>query len=134
MWRHDTGLATFRREQAFLNLGAVWLVDARQELGVRLVALGLDAEGKRAWTLADGGRPLRSDAPVDDFALRSLGFQVRYRYEFAPLSYLYVAYVRGGSLFATSDGPYSAQDQLSGAFDLRDSEQLLIKLSYRFEL
>jgi hypothetical protein len=66
--------------------------------------------------------------------LQNLGFQVRYRKEFAPLSYLYFAYVRGGSLFEGGNGPYEATDAFSRAFDLRDSEQLLIKLSYRFEL
>ena len=71
---------------------------------------------------------------LESFALRNLGFQVRYRYEFAPLSYLYLAYVRGGSLFDAGTGPYSVGDELSGAFDLRDSEQLLVKLSYRFEI
>lgn len=134
LWRDSAGLGTYRREQAFLNLAAVWLVDGRQELRVRLEALGLDGEGKRAWDVAADGRPIRSDRMIDDLALRSLGFQVRYRYEFAPLSYLYVAYVRGGSLFDVGDGPYSVRDEFSRAFDLRDSEQLLVKLSYRFEL
>ena len=77
---------------------------------------------------------MRSNDALDDFAVRNLGFQVRYRYEFAPLSYLYVAYVRGGSLFDTGVGPYSVRDEFSDAFDLRDSEQLLVKLSYRFEI
>lgn len=132
LWRH--GLGTYRREQAFANLAAAWLVDGRQELRLRLEALGLDAEGKRGWDVAADGRPVRSARAVDDFALRSLGFQVRYRYEFAPLSYLYVAYVRGGSLFDVGDGPYSVRDEFARSFDLRDSEQLLVKLSYRFEL
>jgi hypothetical protein len=101
---------------------------------VRLEALGLDAEAKRAWRVAANGEPVRSADAIDDFALRNMGFQVRYRYEFAPLSYLYVAYVRGGSLFEAGEGPYSLDDAFSGAFDLRDSEQLLVKLSYRFEL
>ena len=78
--------------------------------------------------------PVRNNDPVESFALRNLGFQVRYRYEFAPLSYLYLAYVRGGSMFETGAGPYSVGDEFSGAFDLRDSEQLLVKLSYRFEI
>jgi len=134
LWRADHGLGTYRREQAFANLAAAWLVDGRQELRLRLEALGLDAEGKRGWDVAADGRPVRSARAVDDFALRSLGFQVRYRYEFAPLSYLYVAYVRGGSLFDVGDGPYSVRDEFARSFDLRDSEQLLVKLSYRFEL
>jgi hypothetical protein len=42
--------------------------------------------------------------------------------------------VRGGSMFQRGLGPYSVGDEFSGAFDLRDSEQLLVKLSYRFEI
>jgi hypothetical protein len=134
LWRGGNLLGTYRSRQAFLNAGAVWLIGSKQELRVRLEALGLDAEAKRAWRVAADGEPVRSADALDDFALRNLGFQVRYRYEFAPLSYLYVAYVRGGSLFEAGDGPYSLDDALSGAFDLRDSEQLLVKLSYRFEI
>lgn len=134
LWRGDNLLGTFGSEQVFLSLGSVWLIDSKQELRVRLEALGLDAEAKRAWRVVADGSPVRSSDALDDFALRNLGFQVRYRYEFAPLSYLYVAYVRGGSLFQRGLGPYSVGDEFSGAFDLRDSEQLLVKLSYRFEI
>ncbi|HEX2083478.1 MAG TPA: hypothetical protein VHF86_08370, partial [Xanthomonadaceae bacterium] len=60
------------------------------------------------------------------------GFQIRYRYELAPLSYLYVVYGRGGyRQDAYSDEVGSL---LGESFDIRDDEQLLVKLSYRFEL
>lgn len=134
LWRGGDLLGTFGSDQVFLNAGTVWLIGSKQELRVRLEALGLDAEAKRAWRISADGKPVRSNDALDDFAVRNLGFQVRYRYEFAPLSYLYVAYVRGGSLFDTGVGPYSVRDEFSGAFDLRDSEQLLVKLSYRFEI
>ncbi len=134
LWRGGDLLGTFGSDQVFLNAGTVWLIGSKQELRVRLEALGLDAEAKRAWRISADGKPVRSNDVLDDFAVRNLGFQVRYRYEFAPLSYLYVAYVRGGSLFDTGVGPYSVRDEFSGAFDLRDSEQLLVKLSYRFEI
>ncbi|MBN8213702.1 MAG: hypothetical protein J0M09_12350 [Xanthomonadales bacterium] len=134
LWRGGDLLGTFGSDQVFLNAGIVWLIGSKQELRVRLEALGLDAEAKRAWRISADGKPVRSNDALDDFAVRNLGFQVRYRYEFAPLSYLYVAYVRGGSLFDTGVGPYSVRDEFSGAFDLRDSEQLLVKLSYRFEI
>jgi len=69
---------------------------------------------------------------VDDFSVRNLGFQVRYRYEIAPLSYLYVVYGRGGY----QQDPFTERpgDLLRDSLDLRDDEQLLVKLSYRFEL
>ncbi len=135
IWDRDTArLVTYGQEQALLNAGTVWLIDSKQELRVRLEALGLDAEAKRAWVVAPDGTPVRNNDPVDSFALRNLGFQVRYRYEFAPLSYLYIAYVRGGSMFDAGARRYSVGDEFSSAFDLRDSEQLLVKLSYRFEI
>ena len=74
----------------------------------------------------------RTDEPVDDFSVRNLGLQLRYRYEFAPLSYLYVVYGRGGF-----DQDPTAEDSdrlVRDSFSLRDDEQLLVKLSYRFEL
>ena len=105
----------------------------KQELRVRLEALGLDAEAKQAWRVQADGTPLAVNETLDDFGLNNLGFQIRYRYELAPLSYLYIAYVRGGSLFEEGD-IYSSGQLLGDAFSLRDSEQLLVKFSYRFEL
>jgi hypothetical protein len=48
------------------------------------------------------------------------------------LSYLYVVYGRGGDCSTSSRG--STRDALTDAFSLRDDEQLVVKLSYRFEL
>ena len=135
LWQHDNLVGTFRSDMVFANAGVTWLVDQKQELRVRLEALGLDARASQAFRVQDDGTPLAVDEPLEDFALRNLGFQVRYRYELAPLSYLYVAYVRGGSLYEQGMGPFdSAGRLLADAFDLRDSEQLLVKLSYRFEI
>lgn len=138
LWRPNRAgqsqLASFDMRMLNLNAGATWLIDGKQELRVRLEAIGLDAELLQPWRLDAGGRPLPSADAMDDFALRRMGFQIRYRYELAPLSHLYVAYVRGGSLFEASEGGFDAARQFADAFSLRDSEQLLVKLSYRFSL
>jgi hypothetical protein len=68
---------------------------------------------------------------MDDINVNTLGFQIRYRYELAPLSYLYVVYGRGGFDREPTEG--GAGDLLRNSFQLRDDEQLLIKFSYRFE-
>lgn len=138
LWRPNRAgqaqLATFDMRTLSLNAGAIWLIDDRQELRVRLEAIGLDAKALQTWRLDPRGRPSPSDQPIDDFALRRMGFQIRYRFELAPLSNLYIAYVRGGSLFETDANGFDAGRQFADAFSLRDSEQLLIKLSYRFSL
>jgi len=57
--------------------------------------------------------------------------QLRYRYEFKPLSYLYIVYGRGGyQQESVYDDTASLIDR---GFGLRDDEQLLVKFSYRFE-
>ena len=100
-----------------------WLLDHRQELRLRLEAIGLDAQTRQAWRVSPDGVPVAVNENIPNFALRNLGFQLRYRYELAPLSYLYVAYVRGGAMFEQGiNDLFSAQDQLRDAFELRDSE------------
>jgi hypothetical protein len=132
VWQHDNLLGTFRERALEVDAGVNWTIGDRQELRVKLQAIGLDARLRQAWRADADGTPVPVSDPVDDFSLRNLGFQVRYRYELAPLSDLYVVYGRGGYMldgFGRNEGA-----QLADAFSLRDSEQLLVKLSYRFEL
>ena len=132
VWQRENLVGTFDSHVLQANAGVNWAIGSRQELRVKLQAIGLDARLRQAWRTRPDGTPVPSAEPVDDFSLRNLGFQVRYRYELAPLSNLYVVYARGGyALDPTAEG---AGAQLQDAFSLRDSEQLLIKLSYRFEL
>jgi hypothetical protein len=109
-----------------------WTIGDRQELRVKMQALGLDAKLKQAWRTDVDGNAIAAADHIDDFSLRNLGFQVRYRYELAPLSDLYVVYSRGGYLL--DEFAQDEASQLRDSFSLRDSEQLLVKLSYRFEL
>ena len=134
IWRGGNALGQFEGKQAFFSAGTTWQIDTRQELRVRLEAIGLDAEARALWRAAPDGVATRTGEALDDFALRNLGFQVRYRYQIAPLSDLYIAYVRGGSLFQESSDGFSLGDEFGSAFDLRDSEQLLVKISYRFTI
>ena len=94
-------------------------------------AIGLDAKLHQAYRVAPSGKAIPTDEPADDFSVRSIGLQVRYRFELAPLSYLYVVYGRGG--YDEETTAVGAGRQLRDSFSLRDDEQLLVKLSYRFE-
>jgi hypothetical protein len=87
---------------------------------------------RQTYAVDGGGNAVVSVGKVDDFSVKNLGFQIRYRYELAPLSYHYVVYGRGGY---REEGYSEDTGQLLGdSFDLRDDEQLLVKLSYRFEI
>ena len=132
VWQRDNLIGSFRSRELDFNAGLDWSIDPRQELRVKLQAIGLDARLRQAYRVDPGGHAVATDDPVDDFSVRNLGFQIRYRYELAPLSYLYVVYGRGGfDLAPRADGLLPA---LEDSFQLRDDEQFLVKLSYRFEI
>ena len=129
---HENVVGGFHMNRYDLSASLNWNIGTRHELRVKLEALGFDADDPIAWRIGPDGRGTVSDDPVQPFSLRNMGFQVRYRYELAPLSNLYVVYGRGGFGY----DPYAAGafDQFGDAFSLRNDEQLVVKLAYRFEL
>ena len=131
LWQHDNLVGSFKEAALGLDAGINWNIGDKQELRVKLQSLSLDAQLQQGYRVVDGDAVESSD-PIDDFSLANMGFQIRYRYEIAPLSYLYVVYGRGGyEQNPYSDNPGSV---LGDSYGLRDSEQLLVKFSYRFEL
>jgi hypothetical protein len=132
IWQHDNVIGTFDVRFWQLNGGVNWNISERQELRVKLQSIAMDGHLTGGWDVQADGSLLPSAAPVHDFSLNNFGFQVRYRRELAPLSYLYVVYGRGGDMF--NEYSKSAGSLLGDSFSLRDSEQLVVKLAYRFEL
>ena len=132
IWQAGNLVSGFHVNRYNVNASLNWNMGVRHELRVKLEALGLDADDPRAWRIGADARPMASNDVVSPFSLRNMGFQVRYRYELAPLSNLYVVYGRGG--FMRDGHAAGAFDQFGDAFSLRDDEQLLVKLAYRFEL
>ena len=119
------------RQKLHFDAGLNWTIGSKQELRVKLQAIGLKGGLQQAYRVGSGGDAVPTDDLVDDINVQTLGFQIRYRYELAPLSYLYVVYGRGGfDQEPTDDG---ARSLLRDSFQLRDDEQLLVKFSYRFE-
>jgi len=132
LWQHDTLLGSFRKDYLELNAAMNWNITPKQELRVKLQAISLQATPRQAWRVQPDGSVLASSDGVPPLALHTLGFQVRYRYELAPLSNIFVVYGRGGQ-FLDEDN-LGVQRHFRDAFRLRDTEQLLIKVNYRFEL
>ncbi|HZY34453.1 MAG TPA: DUF5916 domain-containing protein [Rhodanobacter sp.] len=132
VWQHDNLVGRFDQHTLLLDAGFDWSIDSRQELRLKLQAIGLDARARGGYRVGVNGRAVAGGEPVDDFRVRNLGLQIRYRYELAPLSYLYVVYGRGG--YAQDEFAGNTTDALRNSFALRDDEQLLVKLSYRFDI
>ena len=132
VWQQGNLFGRYDEHTLQLDAGFDWAIDSRQELRVKLQAIGLDARLRGGYRVGANGRAVASNEPVDDFSVRNLGLQIRYRYELAPLSYLYVVYGRGG--YAMDGYARRTSDVFDRSFALRDDEQLLVKLSYRFDI
>lgn len=136
LWQQGTELASFRARQAEVYSNLNWFPTERQELRLKLQAIAINAELRQARRLLDG-RLIDSAADVNDFTVRNLGLQVRWRYKLGTLSDIYAVYSRGGYALDELDTDRRGQGLssiLSDTFSLRDDDQLLLKIAYRFLL
>jgi hypothetical protein len=131
IWQHDNLIGSFDQHTLQFDGGFNWGISERQELRLKLQAIGLDARLRQGYRVSATGDAVASDEAIADFSLRNLGVQIRWRYELAPLSYVYVVYGRGG--FALDEFSRDTTSLLGDSFSLRDSDQLLVKLNYRFD-
>jgi hypothetical protein len=131
VWQRENLIGDFDGRELHFDAGFNWTIRHNQELRLKLQAIGLSADVRQGYRIDPVGNAVATDEPIDDFGVRNLGLQIRYRYELAPLSYLYVVYGRGG--YELEDDTDGSGRRLRSSFSLRDDEQLLVKLSYRFE-
>ncbi|MGH8174680.1 MAG: DUF5916 domain-containing protein [Steroidobacter sp.] len=131
VWQRENLIGSFDGREAHFDAGFNWTISSRQELRLKLQAISVNARLQQGYRVDAMGNAVEGDEQVDDFSVRNLGLQIRYRYELAPLSYLYIVYGRGG--FEEEASADHSGRVLRDSFSLRDDEQLLVKLSYRFE-
>ena len=81
-----------------MNLGLDWYPSDRHEVRIKFQWVGIDAEVVDGYELDDNGRLVVSDLPSSDFSLSDTALQVRYRFQIAPLSDIFLVYSRGGVL------------------------------------
>jgi hypothetical protein len=130
IWDHDNLIGSYREHQTNFDLGFDWIMSNRHELRLKLQAIALSADLQQAYRV-ENGSAIASDDPVEDFSVQNLGVQLRYRFEFKPLSYLYVVYARGG--YQQDPVAQGTGGLIKDSFSLRDDEQFFVKFSYRFE-
>jgi len=129
IWRRDNLLASYERVQWFTRFDINWFPAPRHELRLKGQWIVIDAENATPYRIGSRGALFGSNDVVPDFTVRNFGLQLRYRYEIAPQRELYVVYGRGG--FALDEDVERNAGQLFlDAFDLRDSDQLLVKLRW----
>ena len=111
-----------------------YFVNARQQLLMAFQWVAINAEALDLYRIADTPDFLvpidREPTARDDFSLSQMSLQLRYRWEIAPLSDLFVVYQNRASLAGTDNRGFG--DLFTDTVDETIGENLAIKLRYRF--
>ena len=109
-------------------------LSSKQQLRLSLQWAAIRGHEQRFYLVPVGGGTLvqvdKPDGPTDDFALSRLTAQLRYRWEIAPLSDLFIVYTRGSNLPGRVDDGFG--DLFQDALDEPIIDDFVIKLRYRF--
>jgi Domain of unknown function (DUF5916) len=131
LWRGGNRLGSYSGTRLDFSTNLNWFISDSQELRIKLQAIAVDATARRAYQLGSDGTLLNTGNDLLPVNVRNLGFQIRYRYKLGPLSDLFAVYSRGGADSEAVD--QNALQTLAEAFELRDDDQFLLKLAYRFD-
>ena len=131
----DRNITAFNSFALLPSLSMDYFISAKQQLRLKLQWVGLDADESQYWLVPQTpGRLLprtKMDLdPKDDFTVSQMTVQLRYRWEIAPLSDLFIVYTRGANLPNRSDRDfdYLFRDALNEPI----IDVFTMKLRYRF--
>lgn len=130
IWVDGRQVGIYGRHEVESDFSANWYPAPRQELRVRMQWAGLGAQARQGYVLGPTGDPVPLATLPQDFTVSTVGLQLRYRYEFHPLSDLYVVYSRGGD-GSLGDRDESLRDQFDRAWQQVNASLLFVKLRYR---
>ena len=132
IWDFDTAqLAGFDADRFNADLRFDWYPSARQEVRLKFQWVGIDAEQVDSYQLNGDGSLALSASSASDFSLSDTALQLRYRYQLAPLSNIFLVYSRGG-YFSSDNGDEDPGTLISEGWDGVQVESIIAKIRYRF--
>jgi len=131
--QEDENFTTFDATQWQPKFSFEIFPSARQQLRLSFQWVGIRAEEDEFYTLPEGTTELipgpKPPGPTDSFSTSDLNFQIRYRWQIAPLSDLFIVYTKGDS--TDHDGLVEFDDLFQDSWDNPLGDMLVIKLRYR---
>jgi len=130
--QEDENFTAFNGSQWQPRLSLEYYPTARQQLRLTAQWVGIRAGEDRFYQLPDGTTELievpKPPGESDDFSISQLNFQIRYRWQIAPLSDLFVVYTKGDN---SKTDLASFSDMFDNNWNDPLGDQLVIKLRYR---
>ena len=95
-WIDSNNLATYDLKQQTISIDLNWFKDNKHEIRLKSQFVALEADNPRSLYSDVNGYLKQGINDVKPFSKGVASFQLRYKYEIAPLSYLYLVYSKGG--------------------------------------
>ena len=131
--QEDRNMTTFDAEQWTPNVSAEYFLSAKQQIKFALQWVGIKAAEQSFYEIPNRPGELievaKPNGPTDSFSLSQMTMQLRYRWEIAPLSDIFVVYTR---LVDQGSGLKSFSDTFSDGYDNPVANALIFKIRYRF--
>lgn len=131
IWLQEKEFAGFSLQRITAGISPSWFPAERHEIRLKTQWIVMKAYKGQSYHIGPRGRLIPDSSEINDFSMLNFGLQMRYTYEFAPLSDLYIVYSRGG-LDRVEDSDENVISLLGSSTELRNSDQILVKLRYRF--
>ena len=132
IWDFATGqLAAFDAEHFNADMRFDWYPSPKQEVRLKFQWVGIDAAQVDSYQLNHRGRLIAANTQASDFSLSDTALQLRYRYQLAPLSDIFLVYSRGG-YYDADEADRAPGDLLQRGWDGLQVESIIAKIRYRF--
>ena len=133
----DGNFTAFSSDELMPNLDFSYFFTARQQLRLAFQWVAIRAREQDFYRIVEAPgalarRAKEADAPSDDFGISRVNLQLRYRWEIAPLSDLFVVYTRNAAAPYAAAVGRSFDDLLTDTLSETSGENLVLKLRYRF--
>jgi len=131
IWTEDNKFGLYDSEQDTFSMGLNWFSGNKHEIRLKSQFVALQADNPRSLISDSGGYLYEIDDLIKPFTQGVVSFQVRYKYEIAPLSYLYIVYSKGGTSYG-EDEDYSKSEIFNQPWSNPSDEVYSIKFRLKY--
>ena len=131
IWTEDNKFGLYDSEQDTFSMGLNWFSGNKHEIRLKSQFVALQADNPQSLISDSGGYLYNSDNLIEPFTQGVVSFQVRYKYEIAPLSYLYLVYSKGGANY-DEDENFSKSEIFNQPWNNPSDEVYSIKFRLKY--
>ena len=131
IWSEENKFGLYDSQQDTVSVGLNWFSGNKHEVRLKSQFVALQADNPRSLVSDKQGYLYDSNESLKPFTQGVVSFQIRYKYEIAPLSYIYLVYSKGGSNFE-EDENYSKSEIFNQPWNNPSDEVYSIKFRLKY--